>query len=860
MVHKPLLLTLLLASFSWSDTGFKSTIQVTETDNAPKCQAGQLKFSAGSVTCNGQTATITSGGGSSTPGGSPNQSIQINNGGLFYGTTNFTLGTSSATFTTQMDGTAAIQLNTPGTSGSGSGVALDFTEGGPDNLICRLLSRDFSATIGNTLDVFCTANGGTSPTGITRFYYGSSNKANFNFGSNTTPSAFFELNQQAMGGSTTRDTFVINPATNLGSTKNILTANNSSGVAVLKVINNNTTYVAGPLGIGTTTPSTDLSFGNQSDRIITVEPSTVASTFGKSVTIQGGTATVAGTDLQGGSVTLKAGGSTGGAVSSILFQAPSVFAGTGPVLAVTAEDVYDDNASGYTAGDIVTLPDSGNGLAQVMIDSVDSVFPGTPLTFHVVTAGSGYSVGDFSSTTGGTGINLAFTITRVSGTGSGTYSTIGSLDLTGLSINGNVTATGTLYAATVFPANGVRQTSSDGFNYLRARTAMGSTYDTFNRVLGLGPQLSVKAFTHGIVIENTGLIYPGFSNFSVGNFAENFQVYGNGDVESLGNLNSFSGGFGRVQNLFTFSETVSNAIWTKSQVVVTDNFIATPNGVIAAAKVATNVTASLKRLTLTSVSLPAGTYTMSCYVGGTTLGDFISMSAITSAGTASFQWSNLPPGGEWTRYKYTFTTTTAGTVAMRFQPLSGQVFYVVGAQLSSGTAAGVYTRTAAVSFSTPTVAMFSNYNILSQGRIGVGVGMSSPTAAGDFVGAAGDAFVLQTSTAVGGPYIFSVSSTTHAEFGGPVPTVATGAGDCGSSPSLVGNDSTGRVTVGSGANGGKCTVTFSNPSWTNIPTCFCQDEVTAVLVRATGTTKTSFACSGVIVAADTLTYRCQGYR
>lgn len=63
-MFKKLLLILAVCGIARADTGFKNTIQFTETDNSPKCQAGQVKVSPGTLTCNGQTATITTGGGS----------------------------------------------------------------------------------------------------------------------------------------------------------------------------------------------------------------------------------------------------------------------------------------------------------------------------------------------------------------------------------------------------------------------------------------------------------------------------------------------------------------------------------------------------------------------------------------------------------------------------------------------------------------------------------------------------------------------------------------------------------------------------------------------------------------------------
>lgn len=75
MVRKPLLLVLGLTSLVYADTGFKSTIVVKETDNAPSCVAGEVKVSPGTLTCSGQVATVTTGGGGS--GGSSSLEVLV---------------------------------------------------------------------------------------------------------------------------------------------------------------------------------------------------------------------------------------------------------------------------------------------------------------------------------------------------------------------------------------------------------------------------------------------------------------------------------------------------------------------------------------------------------------------------------------------------------------------------------------------------------------------------------------------------------------------------------------------------------------------------------------------------------------
>lgn len=85
MVRRTLLLIAALTSFCHADTGFYSTINVTETDGSPACQAGQLKVSTGTLTCSGQTATISTGGGGGGSGGSfINNTSTLQTGATFY--------------------------------------------------------------------------------------------------------------------------------------------------------------------------------------------------------------------------------------------------------------------------------------------------------------------------------------------------------------------------------------------------------------------------------------------------------------------------------------------------------------------------------------------------------------------------------------------------------------------------------------------------------------------------------------------------------------------------------------------------------------------------------------------------------
>ena len=93
---------------------------------------------------------------------------------------------------------------------------------------------------------------------------------------------------------------------------------------------------------------------------------------------------------------------------------------------------------------------------------------------------------------------------------------------------------------------------------------------------------------------------------------------------------------------------------------------------------------------------------------------------------------------------------------------------------------------------------------------------------------------------------------------GATPALGSGSSDCGTSPSIGGNDSAGRVIVGVG-NGGRCTITFASP-WLNPPVCSAFDETTATLVRPTASSTTGMVLTGAFAAGDVLAYSCLGFQ
>ena len=111
--------------------------------------------------------------------------------------------------------------------------------------------------------------------------------------------------------------------------------------------------------------------------------------------------------------------------------------------------------------------------------------------------------------------------------------------------------------------------------------------------------------------------------------------------------------------------------------------------------------------------------------------------------------------------------------------------------------------------------------------------------------------------AVGASSGVLVTSSGHLEFYQvAVPTIT----DCGSNPSVVGTDSAGKITVGSGGTAGICNLSFRN-SWTNPPACFCGNESQVLLVRSSSTASV-MTCSVAVTfaASDILPYHCVGRR
>lgn len=99
-------------------------------------------------------------------------------------------------------------------------------------------------------------------------------------------------------------------------------------------------------------------------------------------------------------------------------------------------------------------------------------------------------------------------------------------------------------------------------------------------------------------------------------------------------------------------------------------------------------------------------------------------------------------------------------------------------------------------------------------------------------------------------------------FKGALPSVTSGAGNCGTSPVIAGDDTTGRVTVGSSTNGGVCPMLFASAK-TTAPVCVCDNETNAghgCTALGTSTTGTALTATTSYAAAESLGYHCFGYQ
>lgn len=89
-----------------------------------------------------------------------------------------------------------------------------------------------------------------------------------------------------------------------------------------------------------------------------------------------------------------------------------------------------------------------------------------------------------------------------------------------------------------------------------------------------------------------------------------------------------------------------------------------------------------------------------------------------------------------------------------------------------------------------------------------------------------------------------------------VASSAPSVSSCGTTPSIAGNDSAGRATIGSGVVT-SCTLTFTS-QFARTPACVASDETNLLTVRPVATTSTLTLVAGSTFGGDTISYICMG--
>jgi hypothetical protein len=135
-------------------------------------------------------------------------------------------------------------------------------------------------------------------------------------------------------------------------------------------------------------------------------------------------------------------------------------------------------------------------------------------------------------------------------------------------------------------------------------------------------------------------------------------------------------------NLFTYSEQLDNAAWTKTNVTITPNTIVAPDGTLSADKLVENTTADVRHTVQQAQALGVATYTGSFYAKAgertrvaarrtstdtTAFGvtfDLISGVVVSTLATTA---TITPVGNEWYRCSFQMVQTSASSAGFHIE-------------------------------------------------------------------------------------------------------------------------------------------------------------------------------------------------